>query len=336
LAIAEADTAIALDPDTPFSYSNKAFHQLLLNRPDDALLTVGRARERNLNNETLLLVPYFVAFLKGTDDELRRTAEAVRKDRSTEDIISHLEALALARAGRLQDARRMAAVPVELAQRSGRRERAGLFEAARAVWEAFYGNAAAARQSAAKALELGRGGREVNYAAAFALALAGDVPQARALGQDLAREFPEDTSVQFMYLPTLRALFLLNTPTPDAAAAIQALQTASRYDLALGAVGFIGRFGGLYPIYVRGQAYLAARQPAKAVGEFQRILDHRNIVLVDPMDAMARLQLARALVLSGDIVTAKNAYGDLLTLWKNADADIPALKAARAEYARLP
>ena len=213
LAIAEADKAIALDPDTPFSYSNKAFHQLLLNRPDDALLTVGRARERNLNNEPLLLVPYFVAFLKGTDDELRRTAEEARKDRSTEDIISHLEALALARAGRLQDARRMAAVPVELAQRSGRRERAGLFEAARAVWEAFYGNAAAARQSAAKALELGRGGREVNYAAAFALALAGDLPQSRALAEDLAREFPEDTSVQFMYLPTLRALFSLNTPT---------------------------------------------------------------------------------------------------------------------------
>ena len=149
-------------------------------------------------------------------------------------------------------------------------------------------------------------------------------------------EFPEDTSVQFLYLPTLRALFSLNTPTPDAAAAIQALQTSSRYDLALGRVGFVGRFGGLYPIYVRGLAYLAARQPAEAVGEFQRILNHRSMVLVDPMDAMARLQLARALVLSGDTVKAKNAYGDLLTLWKNADADIPVLKAARAEYARLP
>ena len=334
LAIAEADKAIALDPDMPAAYSNKAFHQLLLNRPDDALLTVGRARERNLNNEPLLLVPYFVAFLKGTDDELRRTAEEARKDRSTEDIVSHLEALALARAGRLQDARRMAAVPVEVAQRSGRRERAGLFEAARAVWEAFYGNAAAARQSAAKALELERGGREVNYAAAFALALAGDLPQSRALAEDLAREFPENTSVQFMYLPTLRALFSLNAHDP--AAAIQALQTASRHDLALGAVGFIGRFGGLCPIYVRGLAYLAARQPPAAAAEFQRIVDHRSIVLFDPMDAMARLQLARALALSGDIVKAKNAYGDLLALWKNADADIPVLKEARAEYARLP
>ena len=176
-----------------------------------------------------------------------------------EDVISHLEALALARSGRLQDARRMSAVAVEIAKRSGRRERAGLFEAATAVWEAFYGNAAAARQSATKALELGRG-REVDYAAAFALALSGDLPQSRALAEDLAREFPEDTSVQFMYLPTLRALFSLDTH--DAAAAIQALETASLYDLALGGVGFIGRFGGLYPIYVRGQAYLAADQPA--------------------------------------------------------------------------
>ena len=103
----------------------------------------------------------------------------------------------------------------------------------------------------------------MDYAAAFALALAGDLPQSRALAQDLAREFPEDTSVQFMYLPTLRALFSLNTPTPDATAAIQALQTASRYDLALGRVGFIGRFGGLYPIYVRGLAYSRHVNPPK-------------------------------------------------------------------------
>ena len=284
----------------------------------------------------MLLTQYFVAFLTGNENELRRTVTAARKSPATEDTISHIEALALARSGQLQDARRMAAVAVQIAQKSGRRERAGLFEAATAVWEAFYGNAAAARQSATRALELGRGGREVDYAAAFALALAGDLPQSRALAEVLAREFPEDTSVQFMYLPTLRALFSLNTPTPDAAAAIHALQTASRYDLALGRVGFIGRFGGLYPIYVRGLAYLAARQPAEAAAEFQRILDHRSIVLVDPMDAMARLQLARALVLSGDTVKAKSAYNDLLTLWKNADADIPVLKEARAEYARLP
>jgi tetratricopeptide (TPR) repeat protein len=333
LAIAKTEEAIALDPDLTPTYGSRAFNQLFLNRLDDALLTVRRATDRKLQSPELLLVPYFVAFLKGDDEELRRTGTAARKDLGLEDIISHLETLARARSGRLQDARRMSAVPVEIAQRSGRRERAGLFEAGRAVWEAFYGNMAAARQSASKALALGAS-REVAYAAAFALALSGDQAKSRALAEDLAREASEDTSVQFMYLPTLRALFSLNAGEP--AAAIQALQIASRYDLALGRVGFIGRFGGLYPIYVRGVAYLAARQPTEAAAEFQRILDHRSIVLVDPMDAMARLQLARALALSGDTVKAKRTYDDLLTLWKNADAKIPILQQARTEYARLP
>jgi serine/threonine protein kinase/tetratricopeptide (TPR) repeat protein len=333
LAIAETDKAIALDPDWTPAYVNRAFNQLYLNRPDDASLTITRAVERKLERAEFLLVPYFVAFLKGNDEELTRTATAARKNPELVDRMPHLEALTLARSGRLQDARRMSAVLVEIAQQSGRRERAGLFEAGRAVWEAFYGNAAAARQSASKALALGRD-RNVDYAAAFALALSGELRQARDLAQDLAREFPEDTFVQFMYLPTLRALFALNARDP--VAAIQALQVASRYDLHTVGVSYIGRFGALYPIYVRGQAYLAARQPAEAVGEFQRILDHRSIVLVDPMDAMARLQLARALAFSGDTVKAKSAYGDLLTLWKNADSDIPVLKAARAEYARLP
>jgi tetratricopeptide (TPR) repeat protein len=174
----------------------------------------------------------------------------------------------------------------------------------------------------------------VDYAAAFALALSGDLPKSRALAEDLAREFPEDTSVQFIYLPTLRALFSSNAH--DSAAAIQALQIASRYDLALGRIGFIGRFGGMYPTYVRGLAYLAARQPTEAAAEFQRILDHRSIVLVDPMEAMARLQLARALALAGDTARAKNTYNDLLELWKNADAKMPMLEQARTEYAHLP
>ena len=198
-----------------------------------------------------------------------------------------------------------------------------MFETATAVWEALYGNAAAARQKVATALALGRG-RDVDYAAAFALAVSGDVSRSRALADDLARDYPEDTSVQFMYLPALRALFALDARDP--AAAIQSLQTASRFDLALGGIGFNAYFGKLYPIYVRGLAYLAAQQPAEAAAEFQRIVDHRSIVLVDPIDAFARLQLARALALSGDTVKAKSAYNDLLTLWKNADAEIPVLE----------
>jgi eukaryotic-like serine/threonine-protein kinase len=328
LSIAEADKAMALDPDLVPAYINKTMNQLYLNRLDDALLTIRRAQERKLESpEFFFLVPYFVAFLRNADDEVRRLVTVARKS-PFEDIVSHLEALALARSGRLQEATRMSLVAVEIAQRSDRRERAGLFEAARAVWQAFYGNADAARQSAAKALALGRG-REVDYAAAVALALSSDLPQSRRLAEDLAREFPEDTSVQFMYLPTLRALFALKTD--DAAAALQFLQVASRYDLALGGVGFIGRFGSLYPIYIRGLAYIAAGRLAEAVGEFKRIVEHRSIVLVDPLDAMARLQLARALALSGDVSKAKSAYDDLFALWKTADPEIPAIKAARAE-----
>jgi hypothetical protein len=174
----------------------------------------------------------------------------------------------------------------------------------------------------------------VDYAAAFALTLAGDVTRSRALADDLAKNFREDTSVHYMYLPTLRALFALSAR--DAAAAIQSLQIASRFDLALGGLGFNGYLGGLYPIYVRGQSYLAANQPGAAAAEFQRIVDHPGVVLMDPMGAMARLQLGRALALSGDTVKAKTAYDDLFTLWKNADAEIPVVKAARAEYAKLP
>jgi serine/threonine protein kinase/tetratricopeptide (TPR) repeat protein len=333
-AISEADAAIALDPDLSPAYSNKAFNQLFLNRLDDAVLTVRQATERDLASPELrLTVPYFVAFLKGADDELARITAGARQDPGLEDTVARLEALALARSGRLGDARRLTAGAVEIAQRSGTRERAGQFEAARAVWEAFYGNAAAARLSAGKALELGRD-RHIDYAAAFALALAGDVPRSRALAADLAREFDEDTAVQFMYLPTLRALSALEAD--DVPAAMQELQPGARYDLALGGTGFRGRFGALYRIYVRGLAYLAARQPTEAAAEFQRILDHRSIVLVDPMDALARLQLARALVLAGDTVKAKSAYSDLLTLWKDADAKIPMVEQARAEYARLP
>ena len=265
---------------------------------------------------------------------MSQQAAMAKTSRSTEDFISHLEALRLAGSARLQDARRTSAIAAAIAKQSRRLERAALFEAATAVWEALYGNAAAARQKVATALALGRG-RDVDYAAAFALAVSGDVSRSRALADDLARDYPEDTSVQFMYLPTLRALFALDARDP--AAAIQSLQPASRFDLALGGIGFNAHFGKLYPIYVRGLAYLAAQSaPRRPPRSSRGLIDHRSIVLVDPIDALARLQLARALALTGDTVKAKSAYNDLLTLWKNADPDIPALKEARAEYARLP
>jgi eukaryotic-like serine/threonine-protein kinase len=332
LSIDEAGKAIALDPDLGPPYVTKAFGELRLNRPADAEVTIGRATERKLEAPEFFMIRYFIAFLNGDAEEMTRKAALARGKPFTEDMISHVEALALARSGRLQEARQASAIAVDIAQRSGRRERAAMFEAATAVWEAFYGNAAAARQRATRALDLGRG-REVDYPAAFALALSDDVARSRALADDLHKNFREDTSVQYMYLPTLRALFSLNAH--DTGAALQSLQTASRFDLAVGGIGFNGFFGALYPIYVRGEAYLAAHQPAAAAGEFQRILDHRSIVLADPVVAMARLQLARALMLSGDTAKAKSAYNDLFAVWKDADPKIPMVNEARAEYARL-
>ena len=329
--VAAAERSIALDAASGPSHNSKAHNELLLNRLDAAEATVRHAEERKLASD-YFLVRYFIAVVRGDSEGMKQQVALGRARPSAEDLVSHLEALDMARTGRLQDARRTSAIAVAIAKQSRRLERAALFEAATAVWEAFYGNAAVVRQKAAMALALSRG-REVDYAVAFALALSGDVSRSRQLADDLARDYPEDTSVQFMYLPALRALFSLSAG--DAGAAIPALQPALRFDLAVAGIGFNAYFGKLYPIYVRGLAYLAAQQPAQAAAEFQRIVDHRSIVLVDPVDALARLQLARALALTGDTAKAKRVFDDLFTLWKDADAKIPIVEQARAEYTRL-
>ena len=173
----------------------------------------------------------------------------------------------------------------------------------------------------------------MQFAGAFALALAGESSRSRTLADELEKRFPEDTSVQFSYLPTLRALLALSAHEPMTA--VQRLQAASRYDLAVTGIGFNGHYGALYSVYVRGLAHLAAQQPAEAAQEFRKILAHRHLVLGDPMDAMARLQLARALASTGDPVKAKAAYQDFLSLWKAADTDSSLLRQVNAEYARL-
>jgi hypothetical protein len=143
----------------------------------------------------------------------------------------------------------------------------------------------------------------------------------------LAKRFPQDTLVRFNYLPTIKAQRALNSNEPPKA--IEALKVTTPYEL--GSVGDMT----LYPVYVRGQAYLAARQGIEAVAEFQKILDHRGIVLNEPIGALAHLGQARACAMSGDTVKARTAYQDFFTLWKDADPDIPILKEAKAEYAKL-
>ena len=152
------------------------------------------------------------------------------------------------------------------------------------------------------------------------------------LPSELERSFPEDTFVQYIYLPTLRGLLALNAAVPQPRYSTCRPPPASTWRSAARLHGF---YGGLYPVYVRGEAYLAAQRPAAAVAEFQKILDHRNIVLAILWTRLARLQLARALALSGDTIKAKRAYDDLFILWTNADPEIPAVQEAKAEYARL-
>jgi hypothetical protein len=219
-----------------------------------------------------------------------------------------------------------------LAQQAGRREAAALYESGAALREAFFGNAPAARQSAIAALKLSNN-PGVEYGAAFALALIGDSSRSQRLANDLENRFPEDTSVRFSYMPALRALLALNRGEPSKA--VELSQLAVPYELGSPRSAIHGFFGALYPVYVRGAAYLAAHRGTEAAGEFQKILDHRGTVVSDPIGALAHLQLGRAFVLSRDTAKAKTAYQDFLTLWKDADAEIPILKRAKAEYAKL-
>ncbi len=232
----------------------------------------------------------------------------------------------LAYSGRLRDARKMSLHATELAQQAGHGERAALFETGAALREAFFGNATAATQRASAALALAKD-REVEYGAALALALAGRSSRALVLADDLENNFPEDTSVRFSYLPVLRAILALNRQQPSKA--IEVLESAAPYELGTPRSNLQGFFGALYPVYMRGQAYLSAHKGAEASSEFQKIVDHRGIVASDPIGVLARLQLGRSYALSGDTAKAKTAYQDFFALWKDADSDVPLLKQLR-------
>jgi len=232
----------------------------------------------------------------------------------------------------LQEARSLSRRAMDLAEQAGQRERAAAYETGTAVWEASSGNAPAAKRSATAALEMSNG-RDVEYGAAYALALSGDSARPQALTDDLEKRFPEDTFVKFSYVPVLRALLAVTHGEPSRA--IGLLEIARPYELGVPGSTMFGLFGALYPVYVRGEAYLAAHQGVEAAREFQKILAHAGIVYNDPIGALARLQLGRALALSGDLAKSKTAYQDFFTLWKDADRDIPILMQAQAEYAKL-
>ncbi len=338
LMVEKSKEAIATGFDagqvTPAYYSLVWGH-ISLGRPTDAEQALRQAVTRADQLEALPDA-YHIAFLKADAPGMQRQIALAKGKPGVEDWVSNLQALALARAGRLGDARESARHAIELASAAGNRERAAAYETAMAVWEAWYGNPAAAKETATHVLDAAEG-RHVTYAGALALAIAGDTARAQTIADDLDRRFPEDTSVRFNYLPTLRALAALRANDPSRA--IELLRLASTYEFAEPGISFYGAggvaFGAMYPTYVRGMAYLALGKAADAAAEFQKILEHPGIVLEDPMGALARLQLGRALAASGNAANAKSVYSDLFAVWKDADRDIPILKEARAEYARL-
>jgi tetratricopeptide (TPR) repeat protein len=173
----------------------------------------------------------------------------------------------------------------------------------------------------------------VTYAAAFALALSGELSRSQALLKGLEARFPQDTTVNISYLPALRGVIALQQGR--LADALEKLEPALSNEFALPGTAFVASFGSLYPAYVRGRTFLAARKPAEAAVEFQKIIDHPGLMAEDPVGAIARLELGRALLATGDIPRARAAYQDFLTLWQHADAEVPILRQAQAEAAKL-
>jgi tetratricopeptide (TPR) repeat protein len=265
--------------------------------------------------------------------QVDRIVTLAKGKHGAEHVVAHVEALALARSGRLKLARQSSSRVIDLARQEGGREGAASYQAARAVWEAVCGNAAEAKTNATAALALSHG-RDVEYAAGLALALSGDSARSQALADDLAQRFPEDTFATFTYVPVLRALSALEHGKPIDS--LEQLHIALPYELAANGLNFTHiHLGGLHSAYVRGEALLATHQYAEAATEFQKILDHRGIVGVDPIGALAHLQLGRTFALSGETTKAKSAYQEFLTLWKDADPEVPILTQAKAEFARL-
>jgi DNA-binding winged helix-turn-helix (wHTH) protein/predicted Zn-dependent protease len=332
-SVEEAKTAIGIDPDFSIGYSILAGSYVALEHSGEAEKSLQRASERKLDIPDFRVQRYVIAFLKDDQTGMERETAQSQEKPSVDDWMSNAEGFVAAYSGHLEQARKMSRGAADLARKANRRETEALYETDSAVREALFGNVSTARQRSGDALELSRS-RDVEYGAAFALALSEDSSRSQTLTDDLSSRFPEDTIVQFTYLPTLRALLALKHSQP--ANAVELLQTAIPYEGGIpikGGSEFLLGAGNLYPAYIRGVAYLAARRGREAAAEFQKILDHRGIVASDPIGALAHLELGRACALSGDKTKAKFAYQDFLTLWKDADPDIPILKQAQAERA---
>jgi serine/threonine protein kinase/tetratricopeptide (TPR) repeat protein len=325
-AAAETEESLEIEP-TLTAYGNLAGIYMNLGRPDDARAVLQRAQAKKLDGFALRSDIYGLAFLRGDTAEMDQQVAWAAGRPGEEDPMLSTQSDTEAYYGRLARAHDFSRRAVDAAVRGDSKETAAIWQANAALREAELGNAAAAKQKVDAALALAPG-RDVRVLAALALARAGDTARATKVVEQLEKTEATNTMLKLYWLPTIHAAIELSGG--NAAQTLISLEAAAPYDL-----GGPQPFGNLYPVYVRGQAYLAARNGGAAAGEFRKILDHRGIVLNFPLGALAHLQLGRAYLLSGDTAKAKAAYQDFLNLWKDADPDIPILKEAKAEYAKL-
>jgi eukaryotic-like serine/threonine-protein kinase len=329
--IEQASEAIRLNSDFPVSYAFLMFGYIAQNRFDEAKATYGQALERKLYSPFFLLALYQIAFLQNDVAGMAQQIERSAGHPSIEDTLLANEADTAAYSGRLRKSQEFSQQAIGSAERAGEKETAASYIAMSAVREALFGNAEEARRRAALAMHRSAG-VDVQYGSALALAYAGNDRQAQSLMDELGKKLPESTIVLFNYLPTIRAKLAIRRG--NASDAIESLKAAEPYDLGRTAYSSYS-WNSMYPVYVRGEAYLASHQGSQAAAEFEKILDHRGVALNEPIGALAHLQIGRAYSMQGDTAKAKAAYQDFLTLWKDADPDIPIFIAAKAEYAKL-
>ena len=320
-ALEQARETIRLDPSST-NYSALVGRYRILNRLEEARATVKEAYAKNLDCPDMHVNLYILAFLENDPAGMKQQVDWFA-GKPEEWWILTWEASTAAYYGQLGKSTELWNRVVALAEQRGDKEVAADFGGVAPFFELSFGKPAEVHQQVAAMLAASRI-KDIQTGAAMLLALDGDDARAQAMADEIAKQFPEDTSVRFDFLPTIGAQLALNRKDP--ARAIELLQAAAPTETGLGGYG---------PTYLRGKAYLMLRDGTRAAAEFQKVLDHRSLVLMDFKCALSRLGLARAHAIQGDTAKAKAAYQDFLTLWKDADPDIPILIAAKAEYAKL-
>jgi serine/threonine protein kinase/tetratricopeptide (TPR) repeat protein len=320
---------LLLDPSRASTYANLAVSLLALNRVEEASAVLAEADKRGLQTDTLLQARYWIAFLRYDEKEMERLVQRSSDLPGAQAILLSEQSNTAAYHGHFEQAREFSRAAETLMERDGNKELAASYLVQAALRESEVGEFARAQQYISQAQKLSHG-QDVATLTAVALVQIGSVNRAEALSRELDKQWPEGTIVQKYWLPVIRAEIALRQARPSRA--IDDLGVATPLELANPGSTAVPP---MYPAYVRGQAYLAMGDGPRAATEFRKLSDQPGLVLNDPLGALAHLGLARAYKSSGDLQKSRQAYIDFLSLWKDADPDIPILKEAKAEYAKL-